>query len=136
MRPSTLPRLLALVPLLGLGACAAAPSVAPPHRGVEIDAVAVNPGKYTVLLENEYVRVIRYEIKPGESEEIHTHPPKLSYVLTGGTLRIVPEEGAAFEVTETAGSAVWRGAFGKHHAENIGATGVEILLVEVKAAAK
>lgn len=100
----------------------------------EIDAVAANPHQYTVLLENEHVRVIRYELQPGEKDQTHTHPPKVSYVLTGGDLRIALDGGETFDVKETPGTASWMSTLGKHHAENIGTTPVAILLVEIKAA--
>lgn len=105
------------------------------QAGDAIDAVAAAPDEFRILLENDQVRVIEYEIRPGQQEPWHTHPPKVSYVLAGGTLRIVPQDGAPFEVTETAGEASWMAALGTHHAENIGTTPVRILLVEVKSAA-
>lgn len=112
------------------GALLAGASVA----GDAIDAVAAAPDEFRVLLENDQVRVIEYEIKPGQHEPWHTHPPKVSYVLAGGKLRITPQGGAPFDVTETAGEASWMAALGPHHAENIGRSPVRILLVEVKAA--
>lgn len=105
-------------------------------NGAQIDAVTANPHQYTVLLENEHVRVIRYVLQPGESDKTHTHPPKVSYVLSGGDLRIVLESGETFDVKETEGAASWMAALGRHHAENIGKTPVAILLVEVKAASE
>ncbi len=38
------------------------------------DAVKVAPEHYTVLLENDKVRVLEVKIKPGEKEAMHTHP--------------------------------------------------------------
>lgn len=57
----------------------------------EIDFVESSPDKARILLENEYVRVIEYSLKPGEKDSTHTHPPKTSYVVSGGFLRIYPE---------------------------------------------
>ncbi len=54
----------------------------------DIDPVSVSPDKYKVLLENNQVRVVEYSIKPGERDQPHTHPPKVSYVVNGGSLRI------------------------------------------------
>ena len=59
--------------------------------GSEIDFVKSSPDKTKILLENEYVRVIEYSLKPGEKDSTHTHPPKTSYVISGGTLRVYPE---------------------------------------------
>ncbi len=134
MRTATVCGLLAIsaVPLTACTAPSQRPKVA--QGGIEIDAVAANPSQHTVLLENEHVRVIRYELQPGEKDQTHTHPPKVSYVLTGGDLRIVLDGGETFDVKETAGAASWMSTLGKHHAENIAKTPVAILLVEVKAA--
>src|SRR5688572_7656172 len=60
-----------------------------------IDPVKVSPDKFKVLLENEHVRVVEYSLKPGEKDNWHTHPPKTSYVISGGKLKIVLESGEA-----------------------------------------
>ncbi|MGB4776028.1 MAG: hypothetical protein WBP45_12695, partial [Daejeonella sp.] len=39
----------------------------------EIDFVKSTPGKTKILLENEYVRVIEYSLRPGERDSTHTH---------------------------------------------------------------
>lgn len=109
------------------------PIMAIAQKQNEIDPVAVSPEKFSVVLENEHVRVIEYALNPGERDDWHTHPPKLSYVLDSGNLRITTAEGESFIVEERSGSASWMGALGRHYAENIGDTLVRVLLVEVKA---
>lgn len=116
--------------LLVLSAVAAAQQK-PQHA----DATKASPDKFTVLLENEYVRVIEYRLEPGEKDEWHTHPPKVSYVVSGGKLRITTENGRSFVVDELAGSAAWMGAVGLHFGENIGTTPVRIALIEIKSLA-
>ncbi len=100
----------------------------------EIDFVKSTPGKTKILLENEYVRVIEYSLRPGERDSTHTHPPKTSYVISGGLLRIYPENGNPFDVEEITGNAEWSDKVGKHNVENIGKTTVTILLTEIKSA--
>ena len=100
-----------------------------------IDPVVVSPDKYRVLLENEHVRVLEYQIKPGQKEAWHTHPPKVSYIVSGGTLRITTEGGDSFVVTEDSDNAAWMGAVGRHFGANIGTTPVRIVLVEIKSLA-
>jgi quercetin dioxygenase-like cupin family protein len=100
----------------------------------EIDPAVVSPDMYKVLLENEHVRVVEYEILPGQKDNWHTHPAKVSYVLAGGTLRISPEEGESFIVEEKTGSTIWFEAVGKHYGENVGHTPVRIVFVEIKGA--
>ena len=100
----------------------------------EIDFVKSTPGKTKILLENEYVRVIEYTLKPGERDNTHTHPPKTSYVISGGTVRVYPENEKPFDYVEVKGQTEWADKRGKHYVENIGKTTVTILLTEVKAA--
>lgn len=100
----------------------------------EIDFVKSTPDKTKILLENEYVRVIEYSLKPGERDSTHTHPPKTSYVISGGLLRIYPENGNPFDAEEITGNAEWSDKVGKHYVENIGKTTVTILLTEIKSA--
>ena len=100
----------------------------------QIDPLDVSPESFELLLENEFVRVLQYRLLPGEKDKWHTHPAKVSYVLSAGRLRIHPENGDSFEVDEALNAASWSGALGKHYAENIGNSVVRILLVEPKTA--
>jgi quercetin dioxygenase-like cupin family protein len=102
--------------------------------GTEIDFVKSSPGKAKILLENECVRVIEYALKPGERDSTHTHPPKTSYVISGGTLRVYPENEKPFDTEAVKGEAEWSGKRGKHFVENIGKTTVTILITEIKSA--
>lgn len=97
-----------------------------------IDAVAASPGTFKILLENEHVRVIEYVLKPGESDKWHTHPPKSSYVVSGGRLKIHLDNGETIDVEEKTGTAGWMNALGKHYAENVGDSEIKIVLTEVK----
>jgi len=99
---------------------------------LEIDPVVVSSSKYKVLLENEFIRVVEYQVNPGEKDNWHTHPAKVSYVVNGGSLKITTEEGKSFVVEEEVNSARWFGAVGKHYGENVGLTPVRIVFVEIK----
>src|SRR5262245_50337358 len=121
-------RLITLL-LMGLLNCAT-------QADNSIDAIVASPDRFKLLLENDEVRVLEYQLLPGQRDEWHTHPPKVSYVVSGGTLRITLRDGSSFEVTETTGGAAWMNALGEHCAENVGSTPVRIVLVEVKSAAE
>ena len=101
---------------------------------IQIDAVSASPDRLRLLLENAHVRVIEYVLLPGERDEWHTHPPKVSYVVSGGTLRITTEDGQSFLTDEKTGAAAWMDTLGRHFATNVGKTPVKIVLIEVKAA--
>jgi len=119
--------LFALFPLSAVGQ-------APAGRMTPIDAVSASPDRFKVLLKNPHVRVIEYVLLPGERDQWHTHPPKVSYVVSGGTLRITTEDGQSFLADEKTGSASWMDTLGRHFAQNVGKTPVRIVLVEIKCA--
>lgn len=104
------------------------------ERLPQIDAVSASPDRFKTLVENEYVRVVEYTLRPGERDEWHTHPPKVSYVVTGGTLRITTDDGQSFLADEKTGSASWMDGLGRHFAQNVGESPVRIILVEIKGA--
>ncbi len=97
-----------------------------------IDVLEASPDKYKLVLENEYVRVIEYTLKPGEKDNPHTHPPKTSYVISGGIFRVYPENEKPFDYVEVQGVTEWSDKTTKHYVENIGNTTITILLTEIK----
>ncbi|HEV7194728.1 MAG TPA: hypothetical protein VGN19_02210 [Pedococcus sp.] len=48
----------------------------------EPDPAATNPGLYTVVFENDEVRVLEYRDKPGDRTTPHAHPDSVMYSLT------------------------------------------------------
>ncbi len=99
---------------------------------LNMDGVEVSPENFKILLENEFVRIVEYSLKPGEKDNWHTHPPKSGYVISGGTLKIYPENGEPFISDEKVGDTFWSDYVGKHYDENIGSTTVTIVLTEIK----
>ena len=104
------------------------------QQAAQIDPVVVSPDRFSVLLDNSQVRVVEYTLRPGERDQWHTHPSKVSYVVSGGQLRIHLADGTSFLSDETQGTAVWMDALPRHYAENVGRTDVKIVLTEVKSA--
>lgn len=101
---------------------------------VAIDALTASPANFRLLLENDEVRVLEYSLQPGARDQPHTHPPKVSYVVAGGSLKITTGDGKSFVAQEQPGAASWMGTVGWHYVENIGETTVRVVLVEVKRA--
>jgi quercetin dioxygenase-like cupin family protein len=124
---------LAFLAALSSVALLASPSKS--QQSTPIDPVAASPRQFTVLLDNEHVRVVEYTLRPGERDQWHTHPPKVSYVVSGGELRIHMSDGTSFPASEKAGSASWMGVLPRHFAENVGTTTVRIALTEIKSSA-
>lgn len=102
------------------------------NAALNIDALKASPSQFKLLFENNRVRVLQYTLKPGEKDEWHTHPPKSSYVVSGGKLKVHLENGETIIADEKAGTASWADYLGKHYAENIGNTTVTIILTEIK----
>ena len=48
----------------------------------ELDPLILSPELYTARVENDFVRVYEYRIKPGVKDPVHAHG--LVYVLAGG----------------------------------------------------
>ena len=95
------------------------------------DAVETDGDKYSVVLENERIRVLRHDDKPGDRTSQHVHP---DYVLFAGSSFKRPltfPDGSKHEVDVKAGSVVWmKGHI--HIGENIGDTNTDVIIVELK----
>lgn len=99
---------------------------------VEIqDAVAADPRHYTVELETEQIRVVRYRYGPGEQSVMHTHPALVVIPLTDSSVRFHLPDGSAEEVTLQAGQVLEMPA-SAHLPENLRDTTIEGILVELK----
>ena len=99
---------------------------------LNIDIVQTSPNQARVLMENEHVRVVEYAVKPGEKDVWHTHPPRSSYVVSGGKVKVFTEN-AEPKISEVkTGTSSWAGQGAKHYVENVGSTDIKIILTEIK----
>ncbi len=113
--------------LLLLVAAAVVSSIA-----VADDAVTVAPTIYKVLVENERVRVLDVNVKPGETVPFHSHPDYSIYVVEGGTGRFFSAPGDTGVAVELkAGAAMWHDAE-THSVKNTGKTTVHVVVTELK----
>ena len=94
------------------------------------DPVATNPELYSVVFENERVRVLRYHDRPGDSTEPHQHPDSVMITLSSFERRLVQGE-RSVEVALPAGEVRWLDAQ-EHSGHNIGSTDTATLFVELK----
>ena len=94
------------------------------------DPAATNPDHYTVLLENDRVRVLEYTDMPGDRTTPHDHADGVMFTLSACTLRLRYGE-AHRDVELPAGRASWLPAQ-QHEGENIGSTPTHLLFVELK----
>ena len=95
------------------------------------DAVEVAPEHYTVLLENDKVRVLEVKIKPGEKEAMHTHPATVHIEMVPTKVKIGYPDGKSVELEGKKGEAIWVGPV-KHTIENVGDTEIHAYIIELK----
>lgn len=95
------------------------------------DPVPLYPGNYKVMIENDRVRVMDFQLRRGAREEMHMHPAHVLYVLTGFRIRFTFPDGTT-KIRETkAGEVLYSDAV-MHSPENIGDTDAHGILVELK----
>ncbi len=95
------------------------------------DPAKVDPKHYKVLFNNQYVRILDVDQKPGEKAPMHSHPKHAVYSLTASTLKFTSPDGKTRTVTSKAGQVVWHNAE-THMAENTGKTESHALDIELK----
>jgi beta-alanine degradation protein BauB len=95
------------------------------------DPIMTDGDKYSVVLENERVRVLRYHDKPGNITLPHFHPDYVLYAESSFQRRLTFPDGRKREVDVKAGSVVWMKAH-IHIGENIGDTDTDAIIVELK----
>jgi quercetin dioxygenase-like cupin family protein len=95
------------------------------------DPVFTDGDKYTIILENEKVRVLEYRDKPGESTKRHYHPDFVLYVLDSFKRRLTLDGGMQIEREFKKGDAMWMNAQ-FHIGENTGSTDTHVIIIEIK----
>ena len=97
-------------------------------------AAVVQPQSYKVVLENEYVRVLEYNSRPGMGvcgDGRHSHPAHLTVPLSAGKAKVMVD-GKQIIAPATLGGVFWEPAV-THEVENISGHNMRALIVEVKA---
>ena len=95
------------------------------------DPLTVNSKTIKLKLENARVRVLEATIKPGDKEQVHSHPAYVIYVIAGGKMRSHNVDGTSSESEFRTGDVIYRDPL-THWAENIGNTTIRLELVELK----
>ncbi|MDQ0733684.1 cupin domain-containing protein [Arthrobacter agilis] len=96
------------------------------------DPTITNPDHYSVLWENEFVRVLEYVDVPGDGTTPHDHPNSVLVPLTSFARRLSSGD-RVFDTHLSAGQAVWLPAQ-RHSGQNTGDTPTRAILVELKGA--
>jgi len=94
------------------------------------DPATTNPDHYTVILENDQVRVLEYRDTPGTVTTPHDHPDSVMVTLSSFRRRLHADD-VVREVQIVAGGAHWLPAQ-RHHGQNTGDTDTHVIFVELK----
>lgn len=97
--------------------------------------VDVAPTMYTVVFENDRVRVMEFVIKAGEKIGTHSHPDHFAYVVNAGKIKISKPDGSSGTLELKAGTVLWIDAE-THRGENVGKTTIKLVITELKAGTK
>ena len=101
------------------------------------DAVKSQPQNFRVAFENDKLRVLDYNGRPGMGvcgDGMHSHPPHLTVNLSNGKVRMKTPDGKVEVHSDIPVGAVFWSNGETHEVENIGGTNVRILLIELKGA--
>ncbi|HRY08668.1 MAG TPA: hypothetical protein P5544_01765 [Candidatus Nanopelagicales bacterium] len=100
------------------------------HVNMADDPVVTNPRLYSVIFENDRVRVLHYRDEPGDRTLPHRHPDSVMVCLSSFVRRL--EHGDEHvDVTLQAGDVRWLDAQ-EHSGRNVGVTPTETIFVELK----
>lgn len=94
------------------------------------DPVVSNPGLYSVIFENDRVRVLEYFDHPGQESIPHDHPDSVMLTLSSFTRRLASGD-QTVDVEMPAETARWLGAQ-NHSGHNTGTTATHCIFVELK----
>jgi len=95
------------------------------------DPISSNPKVYSLVFENDVVRVLHVGVAPGQKTVVHEHPDNAVVVFTGSKMRFTGPDGKTQDAAMKPNDAMWSPA-GKHFGENIGSGAIDGVIVELK----
>ena len=95
------------------------------------DAVKVDPKHYSVISENDRVRILKVHYGPHEKSVMHSHPATVAVFLTDAKAQFTFADGKKQDVAIKAGGAEYEAAT-IHLPENTGDTVMDAIVIELK----
>ena len=95
------------------------------------DPLKTDSDKYTIVLENERVRVLEYRDKPGDKTVMHDHPDFVVVARSAFKRQLTLRGGKTVVREFKPGEVMWTDAH-SHIGENIGDTETHVLIIELK----
>jgi len=114
------------LPLCGIAFCV----LLVPLLGAQ-DATKADSKHYTVISENDEVRILKVHYGPHEKSVMHSHPDAVAVFLTGSKGRFTTPDGKTQDTTFQPGQALFTPAQ-THLPENLGDKPFDLILVELK----
>jgi beta-alanine degradation protein BauB len=113
------------------------PFLAVVQRSDAQDAAKVQAQSYRVVFENDKLRALEYNSRPGMGvcgNGMHSHPAHLTVVLSSGAVRIKTPDGKVMTQENIAEGTVFWSEAETHVTENISGSNMRSLLIELKKA--
>jgi hypothetical protein len=123
LRLSPITALSTLTALVIVGAATA--QTAPPD-------FTASPDVYKVRAENSSYRLVEGIWKPGQRDQMHSHPEQMYYWATPCSMRWHLPDGKTRDLTVIAGQAGAQAAIAAHVVENIGSAECRVVMFEAK----
>ena len=98
------------------------------------DPVKVDSKHYSVMLDNDQVRVLKIHYNPKEKSVMHEHPASVVVFLNNSKVKFTLPDGSTVDSNGKAGDVQFTEA-GKHLPQNVGTVAVNAVLVELKGGA-
>ena len=95
------------------------------------DAVNVDPKHYTVVSENDQVRILKAHYGPHEKSVMHSHPATVAVFVTDAKGQFTFPGGKTEAFASKAGGAQYSAAT-THLPENTGDSAMDVIVVELK----
>jgi len=95
------------------------------------DAVGIAPEVYSIVFENDRVRVLDVTGVPGVVSPMHSHPDSVMYALNDAMIVVTTDQGDSDEFQIAGGATFWNPAT-THSVENVGTDTVRFIRVELK----
>lgn len=95
------------------------------------DAVTVAPDQYSVVENNDRVRILEFRGGPGTASKMHSHPAVVAVALSDAKVRFTFPNGQSMELELKSGMAMYQDA-ADHATEVLGNSESHVILIELK----
>jgi quercetin dioxygenase-like cupin family protein len=89
-----------------------------------------SPDIYKVIAENAQYRVIAVTWKPGQRDQLHSHPASGVYYLTDCSVRVHMQDGTSRDFKPRSGTAIVQAPIPGHVLENTGESDCKLIMFE------